>query len=333
MKKIFFICCLTIVHSLTSAQFAPPAGQVGSTAIYKDSSVFTEWATGCSVERGYQDISNPSLGYASAGDSTMALGMAGTNGIVSLGDGGNAILTFVNPIADGPGWDFAVFENGFSDTFLELAYVEVSSDGVNYFRFPCTSITQDTLQIGSFGSVDATLIDNLAGKYRALYGTPFDLQQLSSRVGLNINAITHVKIIDVVGCIQPAYARYDQYGNIINELWNTPFASSGFDLDALGVIHTGTTGIIDRSVKNNLIVYPNPAKGFSFIQLNIPDATHLKISISDYTGKEIKVISTAYNNARNTIQLDISDLKNGLYFISVKTLSGELIQKLVINND
>ena len=83
-------------------------------------------------------------------------------------------MQFSTPIFDGANWDFAVFENGFSDTFLELAYVEVSSDGINYFQFPCTSYTQDTLQIGGFGSVDATKIDNLAGKYRAHYGTPFD---------------------------------------------------------------------------------------------------------------------------------------------------------------
>ena len=36
-----------------------------------------------------------------------------------VGDGGSAILTFDTPIANGPGFDFAVFENGFSDTFLE----------------------------------------------------------------------------------------------------------------------------------------------------------------------------------------------------------------------
>ena len=89
--------------------------------------------------------------------------------------------------------------------------MEVSSDGVNYFRFPATSYTDTTVQTGSFGSTDATKINNLAGKYRALYGTPFDLEELKNENGLDVNNITHIKIIDVVGSIQNQYASRDQY--------------------------------------------------------------------------------------------------------------------------
>ena len=245
MKNIIISFFLILICISGFAQFAPPAGQIGTTAIYKDSSAFVGWATGCSITRGFQDISNPALGYASVGDSSMVLGIAGANGVVSLGDGGSAIVTFDNPIKNGPGWDFAIFENSFSDTFLELAFVEVSSNGVNFYRFPATSNTQDTVQVDGFSSVDATKINNLAGKYRASYGTPFDLEELANQPGLNIINVTHVKIIDAVGCIQNAYARYDQNGHKINDPWNTPFASSGFDLDAVGVIHQANTSVSD----------------------------------------------------------------------------------------
>ena len=49
------------------------------------------------------------------------------------GDAGVAVMTFECPIADGPGYDFAVFENGFAPNpsepnimFLELAFVEAA---------------------------------------------------------------------------------------------------------------------------------------------------------------------------------------------------------------
>ncbi len=332
MKTLFCSCCFSLIQLLAVAQFAPPAGQLGTTAIHKDSSVFVAWATGCSIIRGYQDISDTSLGYASVGDSSMALGMAGSSGVVSLGDGGSAIVTFANPISDGAGWDFAVFENGFSDTYLELAYVEVSSDGINYFRFPCTSYTQDTIQVDGFGSIDATKIDNLAGKYRALHGTPFDLQQLSSQVGLNVNAITHIKIIDVVGCIQNAYTRYDQYGNKINDPWNTPFASGGFDLDAVGVIHQVLTGVKDFSAQVNFNIYPNPANELVSIHFNLDNAEKAKIILTDYTGKELKIIESVQNNGLQNIQLNVSELKNGIYFISIFTQTEVVTKKLVISN-
>src|SRR3954467_173127 len=149
MKRNLIVVFFLLTVQLTVAQFAPPAGQPGSTAVRKDSSAFVAWATGSIIIRGYQDISNPSSGYATVGDSSSAIGKADGVNVVSLGDGGAAILTFKLPITNGPGNDFAVFENGFSDTFLELAFVEVSSDGVHYFRFPAVSNTQDTLQMGN----------------------------------------------------------------------------------------------------------------------------------------------------------------------------------------
>ena len=62
-----------------------------------------------------------------------------TSYAVALGQGGTATLTFAQPITNGPGYDFAVFGNGFSDghpEWVKPAFVEVSSDGVNFFRFP-----------------------------------------------------------------------------------------------------------------------------------------------------------------------------------------------------
>ena len=74
------------------------------------------------------------MGKASSGDTNSPLGKAGDGTILSLGDGGEATLTFSTPISNGQGADFAIFENSFSATFLELGLVEVSSDGQNFVR-------------------------------------------------------------------------------------------------------------------------------------------------------------------------------------------------------
>ena len=68
-----------MVSSVASAQFAPAADYAGSTAIYKDSSIFVAWANGCSIQRGYLDIANPDSGYTSVGNANSAIGMAGQN--------------------------------------------------------------------------------------------------------------------------------------------------------------------------------------------------------------------------------------------------------------
>lgn len=313
-------------------QFAPPAGQPGSTAISKDSAVFVAWATGCSVTRGLRDISTPDSGYAEVGDSTSATGTAGAQGVVSLGDGGSAILTFDNPIMNGAGWDFAVFENAITDDFLELAFVEVSSDGVNFFRFPATSLTQDTVQVGTFGSVDATKINNLAGKYRVNFGTPFDLEELAGEPGLDVNNITHVKIIDAVGSIQNAYATYDRYGNKVNDLWPTPFVSSGFDLDAVGVLHQVSTGIHNPAGNSiSLEIFPNPVQCGSALKFSAGAFPSATISILDLTGKEIfRIAGKEISSGENTIAFPTQHFSAGTYFVKIETGEKSSVKKLVI---
>ena len=148
------------------------------------------------------------------------------------------MLGFAQPITDGPGYDFAVFENGLSDTFLELGFVEVSSDGNNFFRFPSVSLTPTATQVGSFGVLDPTNLNDLAGKYRVGFGTPFDLQELSGVSPLlDIHDVKFVKIVDVVGSINPLYATLDSVNNPVNDPYPTAFASGGFDLDGVGVIN------------------------------------------------------------------------------------------------
>jgi hypothetical protein len=100
-KNLFLkiVLSLSVISLNVKAQPYPPiVGQPGSTAIYKDSSAFVNWVTSCNVVRGLQDVSTPTLGLANGGDSSMVIGIAGTNGVVSLGDGGSAICTFQYPI-------------------------------------------------------------------------------------------------------------------------------------------------------------------------------------------------------------------------------------------
>lgn len=224
------------------ADFDPQIGRPGSLGIAVGSSVFVGWADSLvAINRGPQNIANPNGPFASAGDPQSVLG--GSSGLVSLGDGGSITLGFTTPIADGSGADFAVFENGFLSgatglAFLELAFVEVSSNGTDYFRFAATSLTPTLSQVGGFGPLDARHLNNLAGKYIAGYGTGFDLEELRGVSPLlDVNHVIRVRIIDVVGAIDPRLGSRDSHGNLINDPFTTPFASGGFDLTGVGVIH------------------------------------------------------------------------------------------------
>lgn len=244
MRAPTLVLCLASVAGLAWAgPYAPAAGQSGSTAIAHDSTAIVGWASGYQdLIRGAVNISDPGEGLVSYGAGEDALGPADAQidslPVVSLGDGGGITLTFAQPITDGPGADFAVFENGIIDGFLELAHVKVSSNGIDFFSFPSVSLTPAATQVGSFDLLDPTNIHNLAGKYRRGFGTPFNLSELAGTAGLNINAVTHVRIEDVVGSIDPLYRTLDSGGRAINDPWPTDFITGGFDLDAVGVLNT-----------------------------------------------------------------------------------------------
>ena len=322
MRKLLVILMAMVPVALW-AQFAPAQDQPGTTAMHADSTAFVGWATGCVVEPGPMNIANPSAGVAGAGwPQENAIGEPeGTYGVTCLGDGGIATLTFASPICNGEGPDFAVFENGFKSGalwFLEIAFVEVSSDGEHFFRFPAITAVQYETQLGGFATMDPAQIHNFAGKYGAFYGTPFDLDEVQDDPLLDKNNITHVRIVDVVGCIDPQYATYDSEGHPVNDPWPTPFASSGFDLDAVGVIHDLAHQAIAENDTETISVYPNPAHDKLFVNAeNIQ-----RIDIYDVTGH--MVMSSTEN------EINVSGLNPGMYFIRVNCGDEVYTERVII---
>ena len=262
--------------------------------------------------RGSQNLSDPDAPDVTFGDASQAVGAATaiTTDVVSLGDGGSATLTFDKPIANGNGYDFAVFENSFSDGFLELAFVEVSSDGNRFVRFPATSLTQTARQISGNGPVDPTYINNLAGKYRVGFGTPFDLEELRDSSAIDINNITHVRIVDVVGSIDPQFGTRDAHGNLINDPFPTPSYSAGFDLDGIAVLNTASGNAVDMAAGQTRInVYPNPAS--DNINIVLDQEETVNAVIYDMSGRKIRDIQL--HSGINSV--DISNLSNGVYIL------------------
>ena len=239
-------------------QYPPSVGVEGTTAIKSNDINIIGWATACEVKRGWLNIADTTLGKTTQGSESDALG-ASDPAVISLGDGGEAILTFDTPVKNNEGFDFAVFENSFDDYFLEFAHVEVSTDGERYVRFPSVSLTDTTTQTNTFGNTTTSNIYNLAGKYRAQYGTPFDLAELKDSMAINIDSINYIKIIDVVGSVNSLYGSRDGEGNLINDPYPTSFESGGFDLDAVAILDES---IVDGILEDNLVdfIYPNPAQ-------------------------------------------------------------------------
>lgn len=326
MRNIVFVWIIALVPMSLWAQFAPASCFPGTTAMHADSSAFVAWATGCTVERGLMRINKPNLGYASFGEEALVAGVpGGTFDVVSLGDGGSATVTFASPIYNGEGPDFAVFENGLHpDTdstmtlyFLELAFVEVSSDGMNFFRFPAVTKVPFETQVGGFDAMNPAQVHNFAGKYEAFYGTPFDLDEVEDNALLDKNKVTHVRIIDVVGNINPEYATYDSEGNPVNDPWPTGFDTGGFDLDAIGVIHDLAHSDVAENEAETVSMYPNPVKN----QLYVAAENLQSVEVYNIVGQQVLVTEKDV--------VDMGALSEGIYFVRVIS-DGQMITKRIV---
>ena len=307
------------VHCVVFAQFSPAVGEMGCKALHMDSHLFSNWAERGEVVRGWMNISDTTLGKASFGVVEDAYGLPNP-AVVSLGDGGFATFYFELPVIDGAGYDFAVFENAFDDYFLELAFVEVSSDGRNFVRFQPHSLTETQSQLGPFDLINTEKIHNLAGKYRGQWGTPFDLNELNGSPDLDLDAIHYIRIVDVVGSIDTLYASFDLEGRMINDPWPTPFEQGGFDLDAIGVIHQKSLSVHEHQ---NVLIYPNP----------VSIGSHLSFA-SPFPIENIKLIDAIGRVMRIDYSSEIDLLKYikhaGLYVLEYEIWGEKKQHKLIV---
>lgn len=240
--------------------------------------IFRGWAT--DVEE-YAPSDDEWIGAGVWNDPTKALGPAtGDNfDIVSLGDldageidagvePGRITLSFGEAIPNAGGYDFAVFENAFVSLYNtgggsvagrmlgELGYVEVSSNGTDFVRFPSVSLTAGL--VGPYGTIEISNIHNLAGKHPnaggLCTGTPFDLSDVAADSmvvsgTVDINDIRYVRIVDIPGSgdffddaakfVDPAtWPVWQNYAaaHAVFDAWLT-FGSGGIDIEAVGVLN------------------------------------------------------------------------------------------------
>jgi hypothetical protein len=177
-----------------------------------------------------------SLGeFPSLADPSAALGPA-DGVLVTLGANGTLTVSFADPLENRAGADLRVFENTlvlpeFGGNFNDLGFVEVSSNGTDFARFPTLSLV--AAPVGAFDLVDPALYDGFAGI------AAFDDFDLSDLVGLppvlsgavDLLAIRYVRIVDVRGDGSVA----DSVGNPIYDT-HPGAGSAGFDLDAVAAI-------------------------------------------------------------------------------------------------
>ncbi|MHC4158058.1 MAG: hypothetical protein ACYSSO_03175 [Planctomycetota bacterium] len=280
----FFVACLYLAAIAKAGPYTEAGvnGYIGDDWRHADpcdadaivNPIFRGWATAVAsysptsgVDSQWTDA-NEALGAATGNHTDIvSLGDLDANGINDGCELGQITLTFSETIRDANGYDFVIFENGFisdydtsggsvaGEMFVELGYVEVSSDGSNFARFPSVSLTPGA--VGSYGTLEISNVLRLVGKHPnaggVCTGTPFDLNDIASDpcvvLGVvDINDIQYVRVVDIPGSGDfndeaikhidpnswPDWENFDA-NHPVYDAWVT-WGSGGVDLEAVGVL-------------------------------------------------------------------------------------------------
>uniref|UniRef100_UPI0025D75BE1 T9SS type A sorting domain-containing protein n=1 Tax=Flavobacterium sp. TaxID=239 RepID=UPI0025D75BE1 len=82
----------------------------------------------------------------------------------------------------------------------------------------------------------------------------------------------------------------------------------------------------------SVIVFPNPASGFVNVSFWLNTALTTTILLRNSQGQVVYSLVILAQAGTNNLEIDISDLSVGLYFLSIQTKAYSIIKKVVINN-
>jgi hypothetical protein len=83
---------------------------------------------------------------------------------------------------------------------------------------------------------------------------------------------------------------------------------------------------------NQLMLYPNPSSGAVTAQFNLENATRATLRVFDFMGRLVQSLSsnTFYNSGFNEENLDLKELKGGVYTVQVSTAEWTDSKNIVI---
>ena len=184
-------------------------------------------------------------------------------------------------------------DNG-SQNFRHVNVIKSMDGGVNWSA--PTDVTPHNAWSGAQECVFATIDRNVDDKIRLIYQKDFE-------PGLAVRG--DEDIIDVNEII---YLEIDT-----TELSNT------------------STNIFEISSLNAISVFPNPTASFTNVKLYSSVNKNIILRLTNIIGKIVSEVNIHVVSGNNNINLDVSNLKNGIYFINSESINESKSIKLIIS--
>jgi hypothetical protein len=120
--------------------------------------------------------------------------------------------------------------------------------------------------------------------------------------------------------------RFRKYSNTILRVFPTDFGSEYVFNFTTGVAFA--TNLMDNSNERLINLYPNPAKEYFMLDMNLGRKQNVKVEVMDALGKII--ISKNSGTGSDQLRISTSELSKGLYFVNINGEDFREVRKLIV---
>jgi hypothetical protein len=184
-------------------------------------------------------------------------------------------------------------DNG-SQNFRHVNVIKSMDGGFNWST--PTDVTPHSAWSGAQECIYATIDRNVDDKIRLIYQKDFEpgLSIIGDQDPIDINEVIYLELDTT-------------------ELGNT------------------STNFSEISSINSISVYPNPATNFAKINLYSSKKKNITLELTNTIGKIVREVNIDLLPGNNNINLNLSTLKNGIYFINSVSINKRQSIKLIIS--
>jgi hypothetical protein len=126
--------------------------------------------------------------------------------------------------------------------------------------------------------------------------------------------------------------QYSYYVKAQNSYSMLSAASTVITITTWGEIQ-GKGGIAVQSVpqKHSISNYPNPFNPTTTIVYQVPEASHVNVTVSDYLGREISTLANEFKNAGiYKVQFNASKLASGIYYYRMHSGNFTKVERMIL---
>lgn len=221
--------------------------------------------------------------------------------------------------------------NGESALTLTVTNEATGKQSSQTFNLQVNAVNDAPVLVQTLSNLDKTTRDKFLAKFSSEIGTVFNDADEGDQLTLSIkksdggnlpawlifrndSLISNTDLVET-GCLELTLKAVDQAGATATATFN--------------LCITFPVGVDDLTDKNAVKVYPNPTRGEVFIELPSHPQAGTIITVVDITGKTI-MQQKAGDGGK--IPVDLSQVKNGIYFIRTNTNGEQTIHKIVVSH-